>query len=152
MLLLNDLGSLYSRVHWKRYIYSRMYLTPSERQNLSRSSLYLYMRNILIQAQELWHTRCLLPSFPPAIRPSFLPSYFNFLPEDSSPCPAIAVTMYLFTKTKCQRKKGEELRVHKILLEMLLLFTYLNIIVFKTWIPLLVRYRITIVWSLEIDK
>ena len=33
--------------------------------------------NITIQAvQELWHTRCLLPSFPPAIRPSFLPSYF----------------------------------------------------------------------------
>ena len=46
-----------------------------------------------------------LHSLQPSVLPSFLfPSFLN-----SSPCPAIAVNMYSFAATKCQRNRWETL-------------------------------------------
>ena len=80
-ILLNDLGTLYTHVHWKRYIYSRMYLTPSERQDLSRSSLYLYMRETFWYRHKNYGTPDVffLHSLQPSVLPSFLPISTSFL-------------------------------------------------------------------------
>ena len=70
-------------------------------------------------------------SFILSSHPSFLPSFLFQLPSWSLESVSCNCSYYvLIYKDQVSKGKGEELRVHKILLGMLFLFTYFNISVF----------------------
>ena len=105
------------------HIFQNILNTITKRHILSHSSLcllYLCMRIHFDTGCTRIMAHQMSPSFIPSSHPSFLPSFLfpSFL--NSSPCPAIAVTVYFICLNQVSKGKGEGLKIYTILLKMLL--------------------------------